>query len=70
LVRKEFRGGFVNLCPAAGSGLAAAYFGGDGVLAFEVFVAEEVAADDECHQDGGDEHADDEEESKSLHRDS
>jgi hypothetical protein len=29
-----------------GSGLAAADFGGEGVLAFEVFVEEEVASDD------------------------
>ena len=49
--------------------LAAADFGGQGVLvlAFELNFGEEVAADDEGHEEGGDEHAGDEEESKCLH---
>ena len=33
------------------------------VFAFEVFVGEKVAADDEGHDEGGKKHADDEEES-------
>lgn len=56
---------FFNLRPVTKSELAAADFGGEGllVLAFERFLGEEVAADDEGDEDGGDEHGDDEEES-------
>jgi hypothetical protein len=47
---------FGNLRLTKELGLAAADFGGEGrvVFAFEVFVGEEVAADDEGDEDGGD----------------